>query len=178
MLNAEGYGEALFLLTEERATTENVLADIQTVVRLLAENPEYCNLADTPALSTEERVKLVGEAFEGLDGDLLSLLKILSENRALYAFPEVAEVFSARFDESRGIERVTCVTAVPMTEKQVEGVKSKLGKELGKKIVVTNTVDPSILGGMQLRYSGVQLDSSLKTSLEKIEKLVKTTIVP
>lgn len=178
MLNAKGYGEALFLLAEERNTGDNVLADIATVSKALSDNPEYYNLADTPALPTEERVRLVGLAFGALDKDLVSLIKILCEKRMLYVFPEIAKEYGALYDESRGIERVTCVTAIEMTEKQISAVKEKLGKQLGKQIVITNIVDPKILGGMTVRYSGNQLDGSLRAGLERIEKIVKQTIVP
>jgi len=178
MVDAKVYGEALFLLAEEQNETEIVLADIISVKEILAENPKYCDLVDTPALSTEERVSLVGDAFKGMNESLVSLLKILCEKRALYEFPKLADAFCARFDESRNIERVTCITAVEMTEKQKDALAEKLNKKLNKDIIITNIVDPKILGGMKIRYGGTQLDGSLMASLEKIEKIVKETIVP
>ena len=46
-----------------------------------------------------------------------------------------------------------------------------------KTIILTNTVDPSILGGVKLRYLGVQLDGSVKTRLDKFEDALKNTVI-
>lgn len=177
-MNVKGYGEALFLLSEENGTTENVLSDISVVKQLLAENPEYYNLADTPALSTDERVGLISDAFKGIDEGLCNLLKLLCEKRLVYAFRDIADAFTSKYDEERGIVRVYCITAVPMTDAQKDKLKAKLNAKLGKEIIIENNIDAKILGGMTLRIAGRQYDGSLRASLENIEKAVKGTIVP
>ena len=64
-----------------------------------------------------------------------------------------------------------------MTGKQVEAMKSKLGSITGKTIILKNTIDPSIIGGVKLRYSGIQLDSSIKTRLERFEHALKSVVL-
>ncbi|MBO7397564.1 MAG: ATP synthase F1 subunit delta [Clostridia bacterium] len=170
MIDAGEYGKALLLLTEERGTTESVLADTETVSRILCEFPKYATLADTPALPTSERLALVGEAFSGLDTDLVSLLKILCEKREFFRTESVLKAYREACDEVRGIERVTAVTAVPMSESQLGKLREKLEAETGRQIVIKNVVDPSVLGGINLRYGGIQRDGSLKAALARIKK--------
>ena len=43
----------------------------------------------------------------------------------------------------------------------------------GKKIILKNTVKPEILGGVMLRYSGIQLDGSVKSRLDAFERSLK-----
>ena len=43
----------------------------------------------------------------------------------------------------------------------------------GKKIILTNTVKPEILGGVMLRYSGIQLDGSVKSRLDAFSRSLK-----
>ena len=43
----------------------------------------------------------------------------------------------------------------------------------GKKIILKNTVKPEILGGVMLRYSGIQLDGSVKARLDGFAKSLK-----
>ena len=45
------------------------------------------------------------------------------------------------------------------------------------RIIVKNTVSPEILGGVKLRYSGIQLDGSVKTRLDKFEASLKNTVI-
>jgi len=53
----------------------------------------------------------------------------------------------------------------------------KLASTTGKKIIIKNTVTPEILGGVKLRYSGKQLDGSVKTRLDKFEQSLKNTVI-
>ena len=54
---------------------------------------------------------------------------------------------------------------------------AKLTKTLSKTVVLNNIVDASILGGVKLRYGGVQLDGSVKTRLDKFEDALQRTVI-
>ena len=171
------YGKALFMLTEERGTTEAVLPELATAEKLFKENPDYVRLLDTPALSKAERLSLVDEAFLSFDDDLKSLIKLLTEKHSVHTFSDVKKSFSSLYNTSRGIEHVEAVTAIPMTDGQIAKMSEKLARETGKKIILRNTVSPEILGGVKLRYSGTQLDASIRTRLEKFEASLKNTVI-
>ena len=177
MTDAYEYGKALFLITEEDAVSEKVLADVKTAESVFIANPDYVKLLCSPAVPKEERVELVGKALSGLDTRLLNLIKILTEMRAVNLFGKVAAAYYGLYDESRGIVRVDAITAVPLTAAQSDKLAAKLSRTLSKTVIVKNTVDPSILGGMKLRYSGVQLDGSVKTRLDKFEDALKNTVI-
>ena len=171
------YGKALFMLTEERGTTEAVLSEVAMAEELFSKNLDYVRLLDTPALSKAERLRLVDEAFASFDEDLKSLIKILCEKHSVNEFSNVRKSYFSLYDTSRGIEHVEAVTAIPMTEEQMARMSEKLARETGKKIILKNTVFPEILGGVKLRYSGVQLDGSVRTRLEKFEASLKNTVI-
>ena len=177
MTDAKEYGKALFLITEEDGLSDKVISDVKAAERVLSSNPDYVKLLDSPALSKSERVGLADKAFSGLDERLSNLIKILTEKRAVHIFGRIAKTFYALYDESRGILRVEAITAIPMSEKQSKAIGDKLAISLGKTVVLSNTVDPSILGGVRLRYSGVQLDGSVKTRLDKFEDALKHTVI-
>jgi F-type H+-transporting ATPase subunit delta len=171
------YGKAIFMLSEELNTTDSMLTDILAADEIFQSNPDYIKLLDTPAIAKEEKLALADQAFRSLDSNLLNLIKILCENHAVYTFSEVKKTYVALYNESRGIENVEAVTAVPMTEEQLSRMKERLAKMTGKRIIIKNTVDPKILGGVKLRYSGVQLDGSVKTRLTTFEKSLKNTVI-
>ena len=171
------YGKALFMLAEERGSTEFCLDDVRAVCRIFKENPKYVKLLDTPAVMKSEKLALIDEAFSGIDEDLKNLIKILCESHSVYIFGEIEKSFSALYDLSRGIERVEAITAVAMTEEQTSRMSEKLAAMTGKKIILKNTISPEILGGVKLRFSGRQLDGSVKTRLDKFEASLKNTVI-
>ena len=177
MTDAKEYGKALFLLTEEEGSTETVLSDIKIVKDAMLQHPSYEKLLDTPALPKNEKIALLDKAFASIDEMLLNFLKLLCEKRAIYLFPKAADEYLKLYDESRGVERVEAITAIPMTKTQIDALCIKLASLTGKQIVLKNTVDKSILGGMKLRYAGIQIDGSIQKRLESFEQSLKNIII-
>ena len=177
MINAIEYGRALFLLSEEIGNTERVREDVTVLIAAIKENPDIIKLLDTPAVSKAERLSVIDRILASVDVNLCSLVKMLAEKREAHSLLKVLEAYLSVYDEARGIERVEAITVLPLSEEQKKKLTLKLEKKTGKTIVITNTVDTSILGGIKLRYMGIQLDASLKTGLDGFEKMLTDTII-
>ena len=144
---------------------------------VLHKNPAYITLMDTPAVSSEEKLRMLEEAFGGVDPMLKNFLCILCEKRAFYQFDACADAFMKNYDELHEILRATAITAVPMSKKQQEALRKKLASLTGKTVELSNITDPAVLGGVTLRCGGVQLDGSLQTRLETLRRSLAETIV-
>ena len=171
------YGKALFMLTEELGNTEKALTDVLTAEKIFKAHPDYARLLDTPAIPKEEKLALAHEAFSSLEECVLNLIKILCEKHSVSSFCDAAKAFLSLYNESRGIEEVEAVSAVPMSDGQISKMAEKLALMTGKKIIIKNTVSPEIIGGVKLRYLGIQLDGSVKTRLDKFEASLKNTVI-
>ena len=177
MTGAGEYGRALFLLCEEEKSTDRVLGELDALVELLKENPTYTKLLDTPAVVKDERLALIDEAFSSFDENLKNLVKILAEARCTHILPEVRVAFADEYCEARGLLRAEAITAVPLTEDQARRLTEGLEAKTGKKVILKNKIDKSTLGGVILRYGGVQLDGSVKTRLDKFEEALTETVI-
>ena len=175
--SAKAYGDALFMLAEELSITDEIKRDADTVCALIEANPSYTSLLDSPALSCDERLKLIDGSLGSLDKNLVNLIKILAEKRLTHILGKALGFFREAYDRSRGIERVTVISAVPMTDAQIGRLKAKLEAITKKQIIVKNTCDPSLLGGMKLRYQGLQLDGTVKTKLDGFAKRLSELVI-
>lgn len=170
MTDVTQYAGALFSLASEEGREERIGEELSLLSALIKENPKYTSLLDTPALSLSERTGLIDEALAPLDEYVKNLFKLLCEARLTYTLPELTESYSQLLDEKRGVLRAEAISAVPLTERQSAALKARLESECGKTVIIKNTVDKSILGGIVLRYAGLSKDGSLKNRLEKIKK--------
>ncbi|MBQ7344156.1 MAG: ATP synthase F1 subunit delta [Clostridia bacterium] len=173
----KAYGEALFSLTEELGVTERVLDDVKTLSEAIKKSPEYLGMLDSPALSREERLGLIDRSFSSLDKNLVNMAKLLCERRLCYALPRALDAFVSVYETSRGIERVEVISAIPLSPLQCARLKAKLEGITKKQIIISNTHDPSLLGGMKLRYMGIQLDGSVKSKLDGFEKRLSELVI-
>ena len=72
------YAEALFILASEKNMTEEYGQSLRMVKALAEEYTEYTELLSSPALTLEERLNAVDEAFSGsVPDDVLSFIKLL-----------------------------------------------------------------------------------------------------
>ena len=173
----KAYGDALFSLAEEMGQTDAVMQDIEILGRAIEENPEYLGMLDSPALSREERLALIDGSFSSLNKSLVNMTKLLTEKRLAHTVPKVLEHFVRTYEKSRGIERVEVISAVPLSDTQTARLKAKLEGITKKQIIINNTHDPALLGGMKLRYMGLELDGSVKTKLDGFEKSLSELVI-
>jgi F-type H+-transporting ATPase subunit delta len=175
MIDTKEYAKALFLLAKERNALEIILSDLKAACAAVREAPDYISLLDSPALSGEEREALIEEAFASLDTDLRSFLKILSGKHMLYTIHRTTDAYEALCDEEMGIIRAEAITAIALTDTQRERICERLAQKTGKRVILKNTVDASVLGGVKLRFMGTQLDASLKSRLDSIRESLQST---
>ena len=177
MVNALEYGRALYMLAGEDKITEEILEQLDAVEKIFSENPQYRSVLDTPAISTEEKPRLIDADFSGVHIYVSNFLKILCARRSISQFGECVKAYRESYDESRNIMRAVAITARPMSERQLKALSLKLSGITGKNAIVTNEIDEKLIGGVTLRYGGKQLDGSIKARLDELRKRLSETIV-
>jgi len=177
MIDVSGYGRALFLLAQEDRTENEVREQLHLVCAAVKENPEYTTLLDTPAIAKSDKTDMLKQAFGAMNQMLVNFLCLLCEKRSFYCLESCREAFDECYDEAHNILRATAITAVPMSEKQKDALQRKLSIQTGKNVEAQFVVDPSILGGITLRYGGIQLDDSIRAKLDSISRSLAETVV-
>lgn len=177
MSTAVEYGNALYLVAEELGIVDAMERDTRTLAAALREQPKYLHLLDSPALSRKERERLIDEAIGSLDERLTNLMKLLAASHSLHIMPKVLNAFEALSDERHGILRVEAISAVALTAEQADRLTERLQQRTGSTVILKNTVDPSVLGGIRLRGMGEQIDGTLRARLDGLESALEQMIV-
>lgn len=164
------YGDALYSLAMEENCLDEALEGLTLAVNALQADPGYLTLVQNPALPKEERLGLLDQAFAGVHPYVMHLLKLLCERSALTLAAGALEQFRSLLYQERGILPVEAVSAVPLTPEQQEALRDKLAAKTGKTILLENKLDPSILGGIKLRYEGKELDGTAAGRLSALRR--------
>lgn len=167
------YGEALYELCDEENCAQETGEQLDMVCALFRDDPQYPRILQDPALSRQERLGMLDEAFRGnVHPYLLNFLKILCERSALGTLDGCAERFHALYNEDRGLLPVTATSAVELTGAQKKALSEKLAKVTGKTVLLENRVDPSLMGGIKVNYDGKELDGSVAGRLEALRRIL------
>ena len=175
---ASVYGEALYVLAKDEDKSDMLLAQLKMLIESFAAEPDFLRLLSAPNLSKIERKEILDTCFKDkLEPYVLNFLKILMEKGYIRQFSSCVQVFCERFNEDHGIMPVSAVTAVPMTQGQKEKLTAKLAAITGKQIELTNTVDPTCIGGVRLDYDGKRVDDTIIHRLDAVSSMLKNTIL-
>ncbi len=166
------YGDAIYALATEENCVDEVLEGLELAVGVFRDNPGYLTLVQNPALSKEERLGLLDQAFEGTHRYVLNLLKLLCQRSSLGLTAGCLEQLRALVYDQRGILPVEVISAVALTDSQQEALKEKLAAKTGKTILLQSKLDPTVLGGVKLRYDGRELDGTAAGRLDTLRHIL------
>ena len=106
-----------------------------------------------------------------------NFLCLLCDKREIYRVPDCVKAYRACYDEAHNLLRATALTAVEMTPRQRSALTAKLEAITGKTVLLTVEVQPSLLGGVTLRYGSEQLDGSIRSKLDRLRRSLSEAIV-
>lgn len=165
------YAEALFEVAQEMKQLDEVNNDMQAVCQIFNENPEFLELYKTPNISLDERKALLDHVFLGkLMPEVLNFLKLLlDKNRGFYVL-EVGSEFEHMVEEFKGILKGIVHVTCTLSDDQIKKLENKLSTSTGKQVVLSQKIDPSIIGGMVVNLGDKVIDSSLKKKLNDMKE--------
>ncbi len=172
------YGTALYTLALEEGLTEKLLAELTVLQESFRETPDFIRLLSSPNLSKQERCQIIDDCFRGkVHGYVLNFLKILTEKGYMKHFHDCFKAYEDLYNRDNGILPVTAITAIAMSDEQVQKLTAKLSRVTDKQVKLLNKVDPSVLGGVRLDYDGKRLDDTVSHRMDAITKALKGTVL-
>ena len=173
------YGDALFelILEDDPKKLSDTKDELESVGLVISDVPELIKLSKTPTVEKEEKLEIIGSAFKGkLSEYVFNFLMVLTDAGRLDYYGKIAEYFRERCNEYLGIADITVVTCQPLTAKAKADLSVKMEKLLGKKIVMKEEIDPSIIGGIVVKNGNTTLDGSVKARLRALRSDIGSVI--
>ncbi len=172
------YAQALYSLAKDEGLTKTIFSQLSALDDAFCQEPAYFTLLGSPNLTKQEKCALLDESFQNtLHPYVLNFLKLLTEKGYAKEFPACYRAYMAQYHEDHNILSVTAVTAVALTQQQSHKLAEKLKQLTGKDILLSNRVNPQVLGGVQLSYDGKRLEDTVSSRLEAIAKQLSSTVL-
>ncbi len=126
----------------------------------------------SPAVSKERKrtvIRAIANAL-GLSRTAVNFLLVLSDRHRWSALHEVIEALDAVLDNQLGFERAEVKSAYELSSGQRETLTEQLARIAGKKVRLSLSVDPTLIGGVTARVGSTVYDGSVRGHLTKMRQ--------
>ena len=169
------YATALFELARDEKSIDAVKADLDKFDAMLNDSTDLKRLVRSPVFAAETQARAISAVLDkaGISGISANFLKVLTANRRLFAVADVIRAFNALVAKFKGEASADVTVAEPLSDKNLDALKSALTTISGKDVTLNVKVDPSIIGGLVVKLGSRMVDSSLRTKLNSIKHAMK-----
>ncbi len=171
------YDEALFELSKESNSLDEVYQDFTSIIESIKENPEFFMILNSPQITQEEKKNIVEETYKGVSDILIDFLKVLIDKYRIDYLMEIYDGFKMFVERDRGILNAEVTSAVQLDDSELDILNKKLCEITGKKVIIENIVDPKILGGLIMKVEDKVVDGSLVRRLENLRSELTQIVI-
>src|SRR3989338_5184416 len=160
---ASRYARALFELAQKRDSLVQTDHDLTALSEIYRTNPVIERLLFNSAISIQDKEAfLTRRGGAHLSPRVMSFLKVLLQKRRCRELLSVQAEFHRLMEKSQGIQEVTVLSAVPLNAPNRDSLGKMLEKKLKSKVRLVTKTDPSLLGGLIVRFDGRQINGSYR----------------
>jgi len=169
---ARRYARALLDIGKEEGQLRQVLSEAETFANALAASAELREAMEASHLSREDKQAMLGALLAKISclPTTRSFLSLLVEKGRMNVLPAILSELRRMVEEFEGIERVEVTVPMPMSAPQKDLLRAALERRTGKKVVLEESVDPAVLGGMVVRVGSTVYDGCVRTQIQQIQE--------
>ena len=171
--SANRYAKALFdVALEEKADLAKIADNLDALVQMMKGSPDLERAAGFSSTTEAQRESLMNSVSSamGLAAPVAKMLVLLAKSGKLNLVPHLAESYRERLLSHQNVVRADVTSAAPLSPEKAKALEESLSKVTGKKVELSVSVDPELLGGVVARIGSTVYDGSVKTQLQRMRQ--------
>ena len=170
---SELYAQTLFDLSEEQQLTDAMKSELEEVRVVFDAEKDFWKLMCSPYFDTGYKTALLQKVFSGrLSEVMVSFLVVTVKHDRFRFLPDIHTRFSQLWDNLRGYLAVKVTVSREIDEQWTRNFSDEVASVLNRKINLETVIDPSIIGGIIIRYADKVVDNTVRSRLQNLVRNV------
>ncbi len=171
---ARRYATAVFSLAKDSGVVDRVRDDLHLVKTVLDSDDGIRKFFRSPVVDRKEKAALIERAFSGLHDIARHTVLLLIRKRREAIFDEIVEQFDLLEQRNRGGSPLRVESARELDPAELRALVDKLGARYHTIFDVSQTVDPSLIGGIRITMGDKLIDGSVAGRLDELARMLST----
>ncbi|KAJ3083943.1 F1 complex, OSCP/delta subunit of ATPase [Rhizoclosmatium globosum] len=176
------YATALYSAASKKNVLDTVESELNKIGNVIEKDARLQTFLETPIIDRAAKKEGVSQVLAaGRYSDLTTnFFQVLAENGRLDQTKKVVAAFQQLMTAHRGEVAVTVTSTKELDARVFRQLKDILQKsnllEKNQKLVLSNKIDASIIGGLVIEVGDKTIDLSVSSKVAKLDRLLKETI--
>lgn len=165
---ATRYALALFEIAKEEDKVVFYKEELNSFVSLL--DKDVLSFLGHFSIPVNAKKDFLEKAFKGkMNQTIYNFICLLLDKNRFNNINSIVKEFNESCNQYLGIEEGIIYTAVKLSIEDVEKISQKVSKIIGKKTILKQKLDESLVGGFKVAVADKVIDNSLKNKLESLK---------
>ena len=171
MTTASRYSLALYELSYEENSLEEVEGHSNLFLKLIQESQDLNSLIKDPTNSVEDLNNVLSKIADtyNLNKLLIKFLSFLISKRRFFFVQLILQDFVNTCSQKRGEVKAELISSKELSNDQIDKIKNDLSQNFNSKIKLDYKFDKSLIGGLIIQVGSIMVDTSIKNKLQQIE---------
>lgn len=172
----ERYAEALIDIAEEAGKLDGVADNLTFLNELVRKDRLFAKILHHPEIDREDKLKALEAVSKKVQfcDEFYAFLKVLAKKNRLNLIHGIFLKYCDLYKEKRSKVKVFIKAAVSLSKAQIERLKEILSRTLRKDIIVEESIQPSLIGGLDIKIGDLVYNLSLADRLNLMGERLKT----
>ncbi len=167
---ATRYAKSIIDLAEEKKSLEEIRKDMELFSQTLRANHELQAVLANPIIGHARKIRILEAIFGSKINKVTdSFFKIMVNKSRAGVLYETSKEFINQYNIIKHIARAYVTSAAPLSEENKKTIKAELEAVTGGKIELHTKVDADLIGGFVLTIGDRQIDTSISSSLTRLQ---------
>lgn len=166
------YAQALIEVAQENNRLDKIEEDLISLNTLARTNRQFAHILYHPEIDKDDKIKLLEDVCKKFHfcPEISSFLKLLAKKNRFRLIHGVFLRYRDLYDLRKHRIKVFVRTAISLKKSQLAKLKTILKKKLNKDIFIEEIIEPSLIGGLNLKIGSLAYNPSLVDRLKLLEE--------
>lgn len=170
---AEKYAQALFDVSQNTNNIEDIYNEYTIVNDIAKTEVTFLKAMDEdPTKTVNDREAFVTTVFGSVNPYLKNMFMLLADHRHLGLIADVYAAYVNIYNMHHNQDFARVESTYALSDAELEGIKRAFISRTGlNDIIVSNVINPSLIGGIRVKLGTKVYDSSIQNDLSNLEKV-------
>ncbi|MCT6868470.1 ATP synthase F1 subunit delta [Apibacter sp.] len=155
---------------------EAIVKEMHSLTDLIRQSKDLQFFLKSPIIETPKKVQIINEIFKSFSPTSRNFITLVVKHKRENDLLEIAQQVLELYDKYNGIQRVEIVSTFLLDKETTSQILNTYPKINQEKAIIENKIDESLIGGYILRIDDQQIDASVKSELNNIQKKLSNKI--